>query len=297
MNAIRCSTSVLAAIVATMGFTAANQSAAQQPDEGRPVFPSRYEVEVIIFRHLDQSRNTPEMPAAASMIEASPFDLSLAELPDDAAPPPGATSATAERGWKTSAGDIERTDDRRRRAARRTEAGPEFILLPLSLEFPDFVPFAKENFKLNRIYNRLARLDAYEPLAHLGWIQPAKSTQDAKPFAISSAVVEPASVTGTVTLYKERYLHLALNLALDAEPEIVPIETIDEPPTERVFGIESFVEPTLEPVVDETHKLQQSRRIRISRTHYFDHPQFGVIATVNEIETIVNPSGQNTDSG
>ena len=35
----------------------------------------RYDVEIIVFRHVDQARNTPEQPAADSIIRTSPLDL------------------------------------------------------------------------------------------------------------------------------------------------------------------------------------------------------------------------------
>ena len=55
------------------------QSYAQNSQSEASILPPRYEVELIIFRHLDQSRNTPEIPAAVSMIQDSPFELQLAE--------------------------------------------------------------------------------------------------------------------------------------------------------------------------------------------------------------------------
>jgi len=45
-----------------------------------PETPGRYEVELIIFRHVDQRPNTPEVPAATSIFRPSPLDLTLPEL-------------------------------------------------------------------------------------------------------------------------------------------------------------------------------------------------------------------------
>ena len=41
----------------------------------------RYEVEIIVFRHLDQARNTPEQPAVAQIVAASLPGL-YTEAPD-----------------------------------------------------------------------------------------------------------------------------------------------------------------------------------------------------------------------
>lgn len=260
---------------------------AQESGNDTMSLPSRYVVELIIFRHLDQSRNTPEIPAAASMIEASPFELNLAELPGET----GAEAEFQERTWATAAESTPSDAPLGRRPARKSGPMVGFVLLPLTLEFPDFLPSDKAEFQLTRVYSRIDRLDAYEPLLHLGWIQPARGTDEAKSYLIGNPPEgESVGVSGTITLYKERYIHLALDLALDSAPAGDSFTPIAEPPPERVFGTETFVEPQdVDRRNNETHKLQQSRRIRLSTTHYFDHPLFGVIATVNEIETVTDP--------
>jgi len=289
----------LTAIAGAAGLTIISTSLrAQDSDAEALSLPNRYEVEVIIFRHLDQSRNTPEIPAAASMIEASPFDLDLTEQPGETGALASINAESGQQSWATSALENETEYRRLQQSVRRSGPTPSFVLLPMTLEFPDFYPFDKTAFSLNRVYNRIDRLDAYQPLMHLGWIQPVKSTGEARPFLISNPSAEPVGVTGTVTLYKERYLHLALNLALESPPAVNASSPGTEPPPDRVFGLGTFTEPEVDSAAtSETHKLLQSRRIRLSTTHYFDHPLFGVIATVNEIETVVDPDAASTDAG
>ena len=217
-----------------------------------PAAPERYEVELIVFRHVDQSRNTPEIPAAASIFRASPLDLTLTEIP---APPPQilATPLT-----------IPDNDP-----SRRVHRPPiSFQLNELNPTYPDFVPLRDDTHTLNRVYERLERIAAYEPIVHVGWVQPARNTDSAKPYRFEQATTGDVGIAGTVTLYKERYLHLDINLTLETAM----------PPVEAQFVLKAGVnEP---PGV---HKLTESRRIRGTTAHYFDSPQFGVITRIQEV--------------
>lgn len=262
---------------------------AQDATEKSMELTSRYEVEVIIFRHLDQSRNTPETPAAASMIAASPFDLDSTDLPMEGGSRPGDPDPAGAAGrYSVDAG----------RRQLKPEPKVSFYLLPLTLEFPNFLPFGDDEYRLNPVYKRIERLDAYEPILHVGWIQPVKNTDEAQPFIVSAGPDTSVGITGSVTLYKERYLHLAMNLALVSPPQRDADPLIAEPPPERVFGNGMFVEPTPNAAPDkEIHRLQESRRIRLATTHYFDHPLFGVIATVHEIKTVPNPGTGAPEAG
>ena len=284
---------VIASLAALM--LVSMQSYAQNSQSEASILPPRYEVELIIFRHLDQSRNTPEIPAAASMIQDSPFELQLAETGpgQDARSasdtlPEGRARATAEDDGFGS-----------QPTRRRSRQVVSFLLLSPRPEWPDFIAFDKKSYSLNGVYNRIIRLDAYQPLVHLGWIQAAKSTAEAKPFHIESEPDAPLEVSGTITLYKERYLHLALDLSLETAPSDEISEPAAEIPPERVFGLNfSAPQDDRSVTVNETHKLQQSRRIRVSNTHYFDHPLFGVIATVSAIEeTLSDSQAQRPDAG
>jgi len=213
--------------------------------------PARYEVELILFRHIDQSRNTPEIPAASSIFNPSPLDLTLAEIP---APPPVTPSA----------GNPLIID-----TGKRVRRAPiNFHLLELDPAYPDFVPLRKDTHTLIRAYQRLEQIDAYEPLLHIGWIQPARSTEDSKPYRFEPPTTEGLGISGTVTLYKERYLHLEVELALETENQPVS--------TPFFFGAGRGDSPDI-------FKLTESRRIRGTVTHYFDSPQFGLITRVQEV--------------
>lgn len=232
----------------------------------------RYEVELILFRHVDQSRNTPEIPAEGSLIGDSPLTLNPA---DDAEEPfmntleigsnePGALPQIAGGGAITE--PIER------------EPRISFYLMDPRAEYPDFVPIESPSLELNSIFRRLEQLDAYRPLVHLGWIQTTKSAAQAVAYQIHIRDQNRDDVTGSITLYRERYLHLELDLALN------PV--VDEYGTGSDFYTKAIIEQ-MQATGRKQHKLAESRRIRDSSSHYFDHPLFSVIARIKRI--VVEP--------
>lgn len=178
-----------------------------------PAAPDLYRIEVIVFRHVDQSRSTPE--------QAPPVSGPVADLP----PPPG-----------------------------QDRPQLEFLLLdPRPLRAPIDLP--RDQLQLDAIVARLERVDAYQPLLHFGWQQPAAGRAEAGNYWLTAAQEEQLGLTGKLRIYKERYLHLAMALAFD------PRDGSGRPAV-----------------------IEESRRLRDERLQYFDHPQFGVIASVTRIE-------------
>jgi hypothetical protein len=230
----------------------------------------RYEVELIIFRHVDQSRSTPEIPAASSIFRPSPLNLTIADIPapfpDNPAEPVGMPGNTP--------------------GKQRHQPPITFYLLELDPTYPDFVPMRDEMRTLSQIYARLDTIDAYQPISHVGWIQPARDTDNAKPYRFTLPAAEPSTgatmsetgVTGTITLYKGRFLHLEVDLTLE----------VDKPAdqTWSFLGAGTKDSPDM-------YKLTESRRIQGTATHYFDHPQFGVIARIQQVKTKVAAGEEN----
>jgi len=240
---------------------------AQDSEEEQEVAPKRYEVELIVFRHLDQQHNTLEVPPIAQN-RLPPLNSGAADdgadsifLPDDAAVniPDGTFPEGPDPSPDTS--------------------GDPAITGPYA-EFPYFIAVEDEALELGRIYRRLEQLEAYEPLLHLGWIQPAVGAADALPYEIVLRMNEEAGagfnraedLSGTITLYKERYLHLELDLALEPAPSA------------------DFAAAVIQ-------KLEESRRVRDPSTHYFDHPLFGVIARIQLFEETTESGDSVPDPG
>ena len=82
---------------------------------------------------------------------------------------------------------------------------------------------------------------------------------------------EPMSLyqlDGTVQLYSRRYLHLDLDLRWT---QLIDGGTVP--------AGELLPETTLR-----SFRLRESRRTRRGQLHYFDHPRFGVLVTVNRLQ-------------
>lgn len=180
--------------------------------------PPRYAVEVVVFQHLDQSHSTLETPP--------PPDPYALESP---APPRQATGPQV-----------------------------EFLLLDPSTGMTAFTQLGPERQTLGGAWRRLERLDAYRPLAYLSWSQPALGRAAAPSFWLADVGATPPGLQGQVKLYKERFVHLALDLTWQEAAGAQPAR-----PAARI---------------------EESRRLRGDLVQYFDNPRFGAIAYVRELE-------------
>jgi len=260
-------TGTLLAFAAT-GATAADRSTGE-PDRW---MTDRYEVEIIVFRHRDQSRNTPEQPAPGEIDYPA-----LGLYPSAPSAPPAPYLGPYADGVAADPRESERSP-----AARFP-----FYLLELDPQFPDFVPLTNEQLQLGDVIERLTLLDAYEPLVHQAWVQAANPADTTIPINIDSTANGDYAVTGTIRLYKERYAHLAIDLNLRQalpDDEKSAAESNDWPVFGDVFPPAESEPVPLQIADGPTYQLQESRRIRGSNAQYFDHPQFGVIARINEVD-------------
>lgn len=228
---------------------------------------ARYEVEIILFRHVDQSRNTPEIPAAASLFTASPLNLSMPELPA-AMPPMDNPPADPDQPLVS----VQPTE------AEIPDQPPAigFYLLELDPVYPDFVPLRTEIYGLKSVYRRLVNVDAYEPLVHMGWIQPARNSAESVPFRFEAEEMGEDGLSGTITVFRERYLHIDVDLSMKSG---------DRPSgTPFLFGARQDI--------PQAYQLKESRRIRGGEIQYFDNPQFGVITRVQELQAAREERGE-----
>ena len=153
-----------------------------------------YEVEIVVFRNLDQRGNTPEVPAPANL---------------DAIVAPGT-------------------------------ATPADVI--------DLEPAA---LRLTALAARLRRGPGYQLVYRGGWRQAAAPRARSLPTPLPAAAIE-SGLGGTLTLYRERYLHVLLQLSLPAGPE----------------------------AAGRSWHIRQGRRLRGDALQYFDNPGFGVILAV-----------------
>jgi hypothetical protein len=142
----------------------------------------------------------------------------------------------------------------------------------------ELVMLNEENFALRETYEHLELLDAYEPLMHFGWTQPTYPDEEPKARPLSSFMTPATGLQGDLSLYLGRYLHLAINLQLDApsDEEIVVVDFED-----ALFRSSFEYAPVSYPV---RYRIEEDRIFRNGELRYFDHPKFGVLAKITRVE-------------
>ena len=137
-------------------------------------------------------------------------------------------------------------DDGEQWPAETAGAAGGFARSPLqqSLEnLPD------SQFALNDVAGALQRSGAYQVLAHRLWRQAGYDRHSAVPYLLHTAQGRADyELDGSITLIRERYLHLSVDLALTSPGSV--------------------------------YRLDETRRMRSGELHYFDNPRLGVIARV-----------------
>jgi hypothetical protein len=104
-------------------------------------------------------------------------------------------------------------------------------------------------FNLNGVAGALQHSGAYQVLAHRLWRQSGYDRHSAVPYLLHATRGSAHDeLDGSITLIRERYLHLAIDLVLTSP------------------GYQ--------------YRLDETRRVRSGELHYFDNPHFGVIARV-----------------
>lgn len=141
---------------------------------------------------------------------------------------------------------------------------------------PDFIGHVpvllkRSEYTMNDVVRRFELLDAYDPILHVGWTQVGAPQVDAPPMQLETFGTPPRGLNGSFTLYLGRYLHLVVDLALDAPRSAYQFDFADRP--ELIEG----------PV---RYRIQENRILKIDETRYFDHPKFGVVAKVIRVEEI-----------
>ena len=257
--AIAVGTTLIVTLQGLGALSVPSTALAQEADASdRPAVPI-YHVEILIFRHLDQSRTTEEVSAPLDPALPPDFEIDqLGEIP--ATTTPGDTTggsaanvALLPTGFATSS--------------------VEFLLLEPVPAAPEFIQLRPVQFKLTETWDTLTEVEAYEPVLHIAWLQPAHAEIEAVPYDLVLTAADPDVLTGTLTLYKQRFLHLDVDLTM---------QEADDPTDNSASGFWSRFSFVLD---DETvvHRINQSRRIRGDNLQYFDHPQFGVIAAITEL--------------
>jgi hypothetical protein len=130
---------------------------------------------------------------------------------------------------------------------------PDDLLLPDASPTPQkFEAINGEERGLNKEVTAIEKSADYELLLYTTWRQEVDDKNTAEAFEVASIEIPTPLLSGSFRLYQERYLHIEVKLDL---------------------------------VDNETHSftIDQSRRLRGTKTQYFDHPMFSVITLVTEV--------------
>lgn len=206
----------------------------------------RYTVEVIIFRYAEDVSVGTELflPDAPVVTELSPeTELVFGDLEPE-----------------PEVADVETAEE---------DGSEEFIL------------HIEDDFSMADIASHLERLDAYEPMMHFAWTQPTHSEEDTSAIDLASLGEPPEGLTGSFALYLSRYLHLVVDLTLDAaviqgDPVAIDDSVLTFSDERTGFG---YQEPG--PV---RFRIADNRIFKNGDLRYFDHPKFGVLAKTTRIE-------------
>jgi hypothetical protein len=174
-----------------------------------------------------------------------------------------------------------------------------------------------EQYTMDEIYAKLVELDAYHPIMRTAWTQTTPA-QDAAPAIQLRALGEaPPGLDGSVKLYQGRFVHLGIDLALDAEEPAATAGIAGErrTATDRAIaygdaavgndgdagaaydpsrgagpvysdrgdgarGYEDSGSPFAAPV---RYRISEVRIMKDGDIRYYDHPRFGVIAKLTEV--------------
>ncbi len=148
----------------------------------------------------------------------------------------------------------------------------------------ELVLLTEDELTLDDAARQFELLDAYKTIMHVGWTQPTYPEEETSPVELRILGEPPDGLNGTFTLYLSRYLHLVVDLALDAAEEFDAAVEVDD----SIFSFGdsrhrydvAFEMPTL-PV---RYLIQENRIFKNGELRYFDHPKFGVLAKITRVE-------------
>ncbi len=228
---------------------------------------------------------------------------------------PSASAAPGTPAAGTAAASAQGADAAGADAGDSAAPAPEPLIGPSGYRIVD-----ASGLKLAAAYAKLERLDAYRPLLHAAWIQPALA-EDRAP-AIAMADLGTLNPTGTIRFYMSRYLHVNVDLTYrPTAAQAAALETAEAQrqaqPTQGAgagatpagaaggapagaAGEFSGTPPAGTPAFDgisgaESGPLEEislgpkllmktSRRVSAGDVQYFDHPYFGLIVVITPYE-------------
>ncbi len=154
----------------------------------------------------------------------------------------------------------------------------------------ELVLSGEDDYTMNGIYDKLVDLDAYEPLVRTGWTQPTYEKEVTASIELQALAESPPWLDGSLTLYLGRYLHLVVDLTMNADRTTTEKmgEGSDGEPTfgdsrvrDDYAAIDAYGELLAPPI---RYRILEDRIMKNGDIRYYDHPKFGVVAKVTRFE-------------
>jgi hypothetical protein len=255
------------AALALFAHAAAAQTEAPAPGEEQP---RRYTVELIVFAYDEGVPSGSEV-----FVPDEPPEERIPEFSDRIDDPAFPDDAPRSYGDAGSAPFPAELPDGPLPAAGDA-AGDPLEDLPPARQWIELRLHDEQQPRMNEIYAKLVNIDAYHPLMRASWTQTTHARDVAPALHLQSLGGAPPGLDGSVTLYAGRFVHLVLDLALDAAPAEAGVYRGDGRRADG-YGDDLFRAPL-------RYRLAEDRIMRMGDIRYFDHPRFGVIARVTAAE-------------
>ena len=144
-----------------------------------------------------------------------------------------------------------------------------------------------EEYAMKDIYEKIAELGAYNPIMRAAWTQATFEKDQTIPIRLRRLGNAPLRLDGSLMLYLSRYLHLVVDLTIEAETER-PGSRYDESiryygdrRSSRNYGYGYGYEPETTTI---KYTISEDRIFRNGELRYYDHPRFGVLARITRVE-------------
>ena len=156
--------------------------------------------------------------------------------------------------------------------------------IPRRLRAIELARLTGTEYTMNEIMGHLRRLDVYDPIMHFGWTQITWPEEETRPIELVSMGQLPKGLDGTLKLYLSRYLHLVVDLQLDAPESANRMSGRDD--SMSGYGDSRTVNASgeFDEVRPVRYRINENRIFRSGELRYFDHPKFGVLAKVTRVE-------------
>lgn len=164
---------------------------------------------------------------------------------------------------------------------------PEPVEADLPEPLPDtgFARMAEDDYELIDILDRMENLDVYEPVMHFGWTQATWPEEQTEAIPLTRFAEPPEDLEGTLMLYLSRYLHLVVDLAIEAPATVYGGEQTARQGRSRTVGdLLDFIDDEDREPLPTYFRIREDRIVRNGELRYYDHPKFGVLARVTRVE-------------